>query len=856
MSDDTSAALIAQLDVKFDQLASNMKKALTVFDNGGKALEKRQAEIKKKLSDWAIDFSGIGGINKAVAGLTGVAIVGGIADLVKKSLEAAAAIGDVATQSGVSVEFLQKLRFAASQSGASFDVLDEGLSTLNKTFGDFVNTGAGKGAQTFKTLGIDKLIKSGDVRDTEELFNVVISKLQGVGSEAQKSAYLASLFGKEAGPKLLQLVNQGTEGLARLEAQAVSLGIVLSTKTVNGAKEANDKLTALFSVMKAEGVAAVASLAPEIANLAQQITNGLPDLITWVEKWAAFFGLINLTPVQQAKVQIQGITASLAALQKQKADITENPTSLKALFGPSQGEFDTLIGSEQQRLADAQAALTHAQGLSKTTHGHHLPIDQPLDLPTGRRPALKINDIQGDKDAAKLAEQQKQAKLQAAEALAKTVTDAKTAQAALLAAQDQTSLQLLKGSAGYQAALQKQIDDEYNSKVSVYTAERDVAQAGLDKQREELAKRGVQWQGYATAVFNINEKMNADIAAADQERAQKRDEANGNLLVREAVLAGNDQVKQYQDETAVLGQTAGAVARLVFMQNALNEARKEGKTLTADQISALEKESVAVGNAAQAAHDAQVEINKSIEVGDELRSGLEDVFAAGLQGFGSLKDAAASFLQELAAMILKLYVIRPLLESVLGQPGTTFGSSGGGGIFGGLESLFGGGGGVGEANGGGDFIGSASDTAGFLSFVGFDSGGYTGDGGKMQPAGIVHKGEGVLTQEDIANLGGPRGFTKFRAALKRGYADGGMVGTSIPSIGPMPKVPTVTAPRPHAAAYFDLRGAVLTQDLLNQMNQISRRNSAEAGRSAYSQAVAESDRRTPANLRVAMRDYL
>lgn len=58
---------------------------------------------------------------------------------------------------------------------------------------------------------------------------------------------------------------------------------------------------------------------------------------------------------------------------------------------------------------------------------------------------------------------------------------------------------------------------------------------------------------------------------------------------------------------------------------------------------------------------------------------------------------------------------------------------------------------------------------------GFANGGYTGHGGKYEPAGIVHKGEGVLTQEEIKALGGPQGFEDLRKSIRRGYATGGLV---------------------------------------------------------------------------------
>lgn len=62
-----------------------------------------------------------------------------------------------------------------------------------------------------------------------------------------------------------------------------------------------------------------------------------------------------------------------------------------------------------------------------------------------------------------------------------------------------------------------------------------------------------------------------------------------------------------------------------------------------------------------------------------------------------------------------------------------------------------------------------------LSPVGFADGGFTGYGGKYEEAGIVHKGEGVLTQEEIAALGGPAGFYALRESIKNGFSDGGLV---------------------------------------------------------------------------------
>lgn len=64
-------------------------------------------------------------------------------------------------------------------------------------------------------------------------------------------------------------------------------------------------------------------------------------------------------------------------------------------------------------------------------------------------------------------------------------------------------------------------------------------------------------------------------------------------------------------------------------------------------------------------------------------------------------------------------------------------------------------------------VGLATGVRGFL---GFATGGYTGDGGKYEPAGVVHRGEYVINAESTKRVG--------LGLLNRlnGYADGGLVG--------------------------------------------------------------------------------
>lgn len=70
-----------------------------------------------------------------------------------------------------------------------------------------------------------------------------------------------------------------------------------------------------------------------------------------------------------------------------------------------------------------------------------------------------------------------------------------------------------------------------------------------------------------------------------------------------------------------------------------------------------------------------------------------------------------------------------------------------------------------------------------INEVGFSEGGYTGPGGKYQYAGVVHKGEVVWNQKDVAAVGGPSAAN----AMRPSYYDGGIVAAgsskTLPSMG-------------------------------------------------------------------------
>jgi len=110
---------------------------------------------------------------------------------------------------------------------------------------------------------------------------------------------------------------------------------------------------------------------------------------------------------------------------------------------------------------------------------------------------------------------------------------------------------------------------------------------------------------------------------------------------------------------------------------------------------------------------------------------------------------------------------------------------------------------------GGGYTGTSSGTAAIntitstssKSTIGtWDVGGYTGSGGKFEPAGIVHRGEYVLPQESVRAIGLAR-LESLRLSTSPGYASGGFVGGAV-------EAPLVANTREKGDTYvIDARGA-------------------------------------------------
>jgi hypothetical protein len=232
-------------------------------------------EAGGKVSGFKQVIGGIGGIVKGaitvVAGLAVavVAVTTAIGGLVFSTADASAQLVDMSAKTGISTTRLQELAYVGEQVGTSQDTITGSLARLTRSmftaqtqYADYVAAQAdaaakgeefdgqlGDSAAAFDRLGVSVTDGSGNLRDSEAVFNDLLTALGNVPNEAERDALSMSLFGKSA-MELNPLIKAGSEELARLSQEAHDVGAVMSEEDVSAFEEFDDTLSSLQMGLK------------------------------------------------------------------------------------------------------------------------------------------------------------------------------------------------------------------------------------------------------------------------------------------------------------------------------------------------------------------------------------------------------------------------------------------------------------------------------------------------------------------------------------------------------------------------------------------------------------------------------
>ncbi|WP_205586440.1 MULTISPECIES: hypothetical protein [unclassified Rhizobium] len=255
---------------------------------------------------------------------------------------------------------------------------------------------------------------------------------------------------------------------------------------------------------------------------------------------------------------------------------------------------------------------------------------------------------------------------------------------------------------------------------------------------------------------------------------QSQDELQKSCAVQLAQMpqltkAANDQADAYRRvaDAQTLQKLAGDIQ---FQQDQMGRS-------TIDQTVASTQKQYGLPVDMNSASANIIRYNEQLKYARELAGDFASTLVSGLRNgeglWKSLGKAAISVLTKISDRLLN-DVLNSLFKVNSAAAGG--GLLGGGGILGGL---FGGGGGLDL----GILARSPQAAAAVASGIPglWADGGYTGPGGKNEPAGIVHAGEVVWSQKDIARAGGV-GVVEAMRLGRRGYADGGVVGEGGPQL--------------------------------------------------------------------------
>jgi hypothetical protein len=267
----------------------------------------RQVNTFSKSTDKSLNTISNGFKNIQRVAVAAFAFVGARAAIntLRETVQSVADLGDTAIKTadklGVNVEALQELRFAAERSGIAAGTFDVALQRFTRRVAEAAS-GTGEARAALKELGIQLRDNQNQLRPSAELLEEVADRFQSLGSESDRVRLAFKLFDTE-GVALVNLLNEGSEGVRSLREEFRSLGGVLDRDATQRAVELKDAQTNLDVAIQGVKNTIAVELLPVFTELTRQntdliaknrelIANGIVPLIK-----EGFRALANATPV-------------------------------------------------------------------------------------------------------------------------------------------------------------------------------------------------------------------------------------------------------------------------------------------------------------------------------------------------------------------------------------------------------------------------------------------------------------------------------------------------------------------------------------------------------------------------------
>jgi len=301
-------------------LAVNLIARTSVFEKGMRRGKTSTRSFKNAAS------KATASVARFARGLLIAAGVGGMTFFIKSTLASLDAVSKLSRRIGVTTEALLGLRHAAELAGVSAQSLDKSLEIFVRRMGE-VMTGSGEAKKGLELLGLtaEQMIK----KTPNQSLLVIADRIQNLGTQAEKSAAAYFLFGR-SGAQLLNMFEQGSEGIAKAQKEAELLGITLKGIDLRQVEDANDamlkfkkSISSVFSVLTIK-------LTPAIKKMSEFLIRNREAIISATKKMV-IFGAKTFIAVNTIKL----VAGAVVLLTKSFKSLSIAKTILLSLAGPA-----------------------------------------------------------------------------------------------------------------------------------------------------------------------------------------------------------------------------------------------------------------------------------------------------------------------------------------------------------------------------------------------------------------------------------------------------------------------------------------------------------------------------------------
>ena len=211
----------------------------------GNQAERELKKVNKSLDTIGGSLNKVGGLAKTAFAALGVGLTG---SFLKSVIETNSALAKQADAVGFNVEKFQEYQYAAKIGGVENASFSSSMTALAKRIGELRNqTGPLFGALQKYDKTLIENIKN--TRTQDEALKLLADRIQNAETATEKAFIANAAFSRE-GINLVNVLNQGSQGLDEMGARARDLGLVMSERLIRNSELFDDKLFELNQRIK------------------------------------------------------------------------------------------------------------------------------------------------------------------------------------------------------------------------------------------------------------------------------------------------------------------------------------------------------------------------------------------------------------------------------------------------------------------------------------------------------------------------------------------------------------------------------------------------------------------------------